>query len=94
MSESTKASPFSLIHGTEATSVLCVPEVPVKTSEHTYTYCFDNLDFITSARENMMCAKQKQKIKYDRHTRPHNFRMGDKVFIKIHRLKENGDSKL
>ena len=46
------------------------------------------------ARENMICSKQKQKIKYDRHTRPHNFRVGDKVFIKIHRLKENEDSKL
>ena len=46
------------------------------------------------ARENMICSKQKQKIEYDRHTRPHNFRVGDKVFIKIHRLKENEDSKL
>ena len=42
----------------------------------------------------MICAKQKQNIQYDRHTRPHNFRVGDKVFIKIHRLKENEDSKL
>ena len=42
----------------------------------------------------MICAKQKQKIQYDRHTRPHNFRVGDKVFIKIHRLKENVDGKL
>ena len=42
----------------------------------------------------MICAKQKQKIQYDRHTRPHNFRVGDKIFIKIHRLKENVDGKL
>ena len=42
----------------------------------------------------MICAKQKQKIQYDRHTRPHNFRVGDKVFIKIHRLKENGYSNI
>ena len=46
------------------------------------------------ARENMMCAKQNQNIQYDRHTRPHNFRVGDKVFIKINRLKENEDGKL
>ena len=42
----------------------------------------------------MIWSKQKQKIQYDRHTRPHNFRVGDKVFINIHRLKENEDSKL
>ena len=46
------------------------------------------------ARENMFCAKPKQKIQYDPHTHPHNYRGEDKVFIKIHRLKENGDSKL
>ena len=46
------------------------------------------------ARDNMICSKQKQKIQYDRHTRPHNFTVGDKVFINILRLKENEDSKL
>ena len=35
----------------------------------------------------MICSKQKQKIQYDRHTRPH-------VFIKIHRLLDNEDGKL
>ena len=100
MSESIKASPFSLIYGTEATSVidLCLPEVPEnvpKAIEHVYTYWFDNLTLLRKlARENMICAKQKQKIQYDRHMRPHNFRVGDKVFIKIHRLKENEDGKL
>ena len=92
VSESTKASPFSLIYGTEATSVLdlCLPEVPEnvpKTIEHAYQYWFDNLTLLRKlARENMMCAKQKQKIQYDRHTRPHNL-VGVKVLIKIHRLK-------
>ena len=38
--------------------------------------------------------KQKQRIQYDCHPRPHNFRVGDIVFIKIHRLKENEDSGL
>ena len=51
ISESTKASPFTLIYGTEATSVLdlCLPEVPEnvpKTIEHAYTYWFDNLTLL------------------------------------------------
>ena len=41
----------------------------------------------------MICSKQNKNIQYDRHTRPHNFIVGDKVFIKIHRLKDN-DEKL
>ena len=96
----TKASPFSLIYGTEATSVLdlCLPEVPEyvpKTIDHAYKYCFDNLTLLRKlARESIICSNQKQKIQYDRHTRPHNFTVGDKVFIKIHRLKENEDGKL
>ena len=58
-------------------------------------YWFDNLTLLRKlARENMICSKQNQKIQYDRHTRQHNFRVGDKVFIKIHRLKGNEDSKL
>ena len=100
VSKSTKASPFSLSYGTEATSVLdlCLPEVPEnvpKTMEHAYKYWFDNLTLLRKlARENMICSKQKQKIQYDRHTRPHNFIVGDKMFIKIHRLKDNQDEKL
>ena len=95
ISESIKASPFSLIYGTEATSVLDLglPEVPEnvpKTIEHAYKYCYDNLTLLRKlARENMICSKQRQKIQYDRHTRPHNFIVGDKVFIKIQRLKES-----
>ena len=51
VSESTKASPFSLIYGTEATSVLdsCLPEVPEnvpKTIEHAYKYWFDNVTLL------------------------------------------------
>ena len=100
MSESTKASPFSLIYGTEATSVLdlCLPEGPEnvhKTMKQAHNHWIDNLTLLRKlARENMICSKQKQKIQYDRHTRPHNFIVGDKVFIKIHRLLENEDGKL
>ena len=55
-------------------------------------FFLDNLTLLRKLeRENMICSKQKQKIQYDRHTRPHNFRVGDKVLIKIHRLKENED---
>ena len=42
----------------------------------------------------MICSEQKQKIQYDRHTHPHNFVVEDKLFFKIHRLKENEDGKL
>ena len=76
MSESTKASPFSLIYGTVATSELdlCLPKVTEnvpKTIEHAYKYWFDNLTSLRKlARENMICSKQKQKIQYDRHTSP------------------------
>ena len=67
VSESTKASPFSLIYGREATSViyLCLPEVPEnvpKTIEHAYNYWFDNLTLLRKlASKNMICSKQKQK---------------------------------
>ena len=100
VSESTKALPFSLIYGTESTSGLdlCLPEVPEnvpKTIEHTYKYWFDNLTLLRKlARENMICAEQKQMIQYDRHTRTHNFIVGNKVLIKIHRLQENEGNKL
>ena len=77
---------------------VCLPEVAGnvhKTSEHAYKYWFHILTLLHKlARENMICSKQKQKIQYDRHTRPHNFRVGDEVFIKMYRLKETEDSKL
>ena len=64
VSESTKPSPFSLIYGTEATSVLDlylaeVPDNVHKTIEHAYKYWFDNLTLLCKlARENMICSKQ------------------------------------
>ena len=90
VSESTKASPFSLIYDTEATSVLdlCLPKVPYnvpQTIEHAYKYWFDGLTLLCKlAGENMFCSRQKQKIQCDCHTRPHDFGVGDKVFIEIH----------
>ena len=51
VSKSKKTAPFSLIYGTEATSVLdlCLPEVPdnvPKTIEHAYKYWFDNMTLL------------------------------------------------
>ena len=49
-----------------------------------HNHWIENLTLLRKlARENMICSKQKQKIQYDRHTRPHNFIVGDKVFIKF-----------
>ena len=68
VSESTKASPFGLIYVTEATSMLdlCLPDVPEnvpKTIEHAYKYWFDKLTLLRKlTRENMICAKQKQRF--------------------------------
>ena len=75
--------------------LLEVPENVPKTIEHAYKYWFDNMTLLRKlARENMICSKQRQNIPYNRHTRPHNFIVGDKVFIKIQRLKENEDNKV
>ena len=51
MSESTKASPFSLIYGTEATSVLdlCLPEGPEnvhKTMKQAHNHWIENLTLL------------------------------------------------
>ena len=77
---------------------LCLPEGPEKvhkTMKQAHNHWIENLTLLRKlARENMICSKQKQKIQYDRHTRPHNFIVGDKVFIKIHRLLDNEDGKL
>ena len=68
VSESTKASPFSLIYGTEATNVLdlCLPEVPEnvpKTIEHAYKYWYDNLTLLRIlTREHMTCSKQIKRL--------------------------------
>ena len=46
------------------------------------------------ARENNVRAKEIQKLRYDRHTKPHKLKVGDKVFIKVHRMNEHEDMKL
>ena len=62
-----KASPFSLIYGTEATSVLdlCLPEGPDnvhKTMKQAHNHWIENLTLLRKlARENMICSKPKTK---------------------------------
>ena len=62
---------------------------------HNYKYWFDNLTLLRkTARENNVRAKEIQKLKYDRHTKPHKLEMGDKVLMKVHGIKEHDDIKL
>ena len=76
---------------------LCLLEVPEnvpKTIEHAYKYWFDNVTLLRKlARENMICSKQKQRFNTIVIRVHIIFRVGDKVFIKIHQLNENEDSK-
>ena len=63
--------------------------------ENAYKYWVDNLTLIRRlTRENNIRAKQNQKIQYDKHTRPHGLKVGDKVFVKVQGLRENEDIKL
>ena len=100
VSESTKMTPFSLVYGVEAKSVLdlCLPKLPdniTKTTEQAYRYWFDNITLMRKfARENIAQAKQRQKIQYDKKCRPHKFKVDDKVFIKINNTGEYEDAKL
>ena len=100
VSESTGYTPYSLVYGVEPTDILdlCLPDRPdniPKNLENAYKYWFDNLTLIRRlARENNIRAKQNQKIQYDKHTRPHGLKVGDKVFVKVQGLRENEDIKL
>ena len=64
------------------------PDNVPKNQEHAYKYWFDNLTLLRKlARENNVRAKAIQKLKYDRHTKPHKLKVGDRVFMKVHGLK-------
>ena len=53
-------------------------------------YWFDNLKLLRKlARENNVRAKEIQELRYDRHTKPHKLKVGDKVFIKVHGMREH-----
>ena len=100
VSESTGHTPYSLVYGVEPTDILdlCLPDRPdnVPTNlENAYKYWFDNLTLIRRlARENNIRAKLRQKLQYDKQTRPHGLKVGDKVFIKVQGLRENEDIQL
>ena len=42
-------------------------------------------------RENNVRAKEIQKLKYDKHTKPHKLEVADKVFMKVHGMREHDD---
>ena len=100
VSESTGHTPYSLVYGVEPTDILdlCLPDRPdnVPTNfENAYKYWFDNMTLIRRlARENNIRVKQSQKLQYDKHTRPHGLKVGDKVFVKVQGLRENEDKKI
>ena len=84
----------------EATGILdlCFPDKPdnvPKNLEHAYQYWIGNLTLLRKlARENNVRAKEIQKLRYDRHTKPHKLKVGDKVLIKVHGIREHEDIKL
>ena len=90
-------TPFNLIFGVEATGILdlCFPDKPdnvPKNLEHAYQYWIGNLTLLRKlARENNVRAKEIQKLRYDRHTKPHKLKVGDKVLIKVHGIREHED---
>ena len=101
VSESTGHTPFNLIlFGVEATGILDLyfpdkPDNVTKNLEHAYKYWFDNLTLLRKvARENNVRAKYIQKLKYDKHTKPHKLEVGNKVFMKVHGMNEHDDRKL
>ena len=88
VSESTNQTPFSLLFGLNTTSILDLcfpkePEVVPKNMEQAYNYWFNNLSKLRElARENMFIAKLIQKRNYDKTTRDHSFKIGQKVYRK------------
>ena len=100
VSESAGYTPFNLIFGVEATGVLdlCFPDKPDNVPgnlEHAYRCWIGNLDLLRRlAGENNVRAKEIQRLRYDRHTKPHELKVGDRVFIGVHRVNGHEDMKL
>ena len=100
VSESTKFSPFFLMHGTRMLDIIDfqLPHVPnnvSKTKQQAYQYWLNQLTQIRQqAKINIDLAKERQKKAYDLHTKPHSFAIGDHVYVKIDHWKETDDSKL
>ena len=100
VSASTGCTAFSLVFGCERLSVLdlnlpeCPENIP-KTETQAHNYWKKNLERLRDyAIENKKIAKINQKRNYDRHARPHSFKVGQKVYIKLHHLGDTHDYKL
>ena len=99
-SETTKYSPFKLVHGVDTIDILdlqlpYIPDNIPKNEQQAYTYWSQNLSKIRKqAESNMKIAKEIQKKNYDKHATSHSFKVGDHVYIKVERWNENEDSKL
>ena len=100
VSETTKYSPFKLVHGVDIIDVLdlqlpYIPDNIPKNKQQAYSYWSENLSKIRKqAESNMKIAKEIQKKNYDKHATSHSFKVGDHVYIKVERWNENEDSKL
>ena len=100
VSETTKCSAFSLMHGIEPLGILdlCLPATPddIPTNmQQAHKYWSSNLTMLRKlAIDNIAMAQAIQKKNYDAHARPHNFSLADKVYVKLHRTEEHDDAKL
>ena len=94
MCQSTGYTPFQLLYGVPKRDIIdvCLPKIPENTARN---YFAENIDRIRNyAVDNIKCAKESQKMHYDKRSRPHTFAVGDKVYLKIQRRKLNEDTKL
>ena len=87
-------------HGTHMRDIIdfqlpYIPENISTTKKQAYTYWADNLLRIWKlAEQNIYKAQQKQNRNYDKYTKPHSFKIGDHVYLKIEKWNENEDTKL
>ena len=94
MQESTKESPFYLLHGRD-------PRLPTDTALNTPRTCYQvdlddyKTDLVTNlteawqlARQNIKQAQRKQKQQYDRHSKIPKFRVGERVFVYMPNAKQ------
>ena len=100
ISESTKVSPFEMIHGIpmrEAIDIQIPQPSQFVTKDHklAHKYWSTQLGKIRSlARDRLFRAKVIQKKYYDQSAKPHALRVGDRVYLKRSMLGVNEDPKL